>query len=273
MRRRDPPHWSRTVFVDHGSVYAELLREMIPAAVPQVNGVRKILADAGIGPGARVLDLACGIGRHIVPLGVAGYTVVGCDLSPRFVRDARRWARKEGLSSSQARFYVADYRTLGKRLHDAGEGPFDAALCLFTSTGFHGRDSDRSVFRSVLRLVRPGGVLIFETGDRDSILRRFQEVGVARSSTGLEVHEQRRFDRESSTMHSTWAFYRRGRGGHLLRLFGTEIAVRMYSLHELKELFQEAGWKYRHAYGDLASLEPVSSESRRLVVVLRRPIR
>jgi SAM-dependent methyltransferase len=246
---------------------------MVPAAVPQVEGIRKILAEEGVGPGSRILDLACGIGRHIVPLGVAGYEVVGSDLSPGLVREARRRARKEGLSTSRARFYVADYRTIGRSLRAAKEGPFDAVICLFTSTGFHGRESDRSVFRAVRRLVRSGGLLVFETGDRDSILRRFQEVGISRYPPNLEVHERRRFDLEASVMHSAWTFYRRGLQGHLRRLFETEITVRLYSLHELKELFRQAGWRYRRAYGDLETLNPVSFESRRLVVIVQRPAR
>lgn len=270
MRRTRQGHWTHQVFVKHAPVYAEALRSMIPAAIPQVEGIRKILAAEGIPPGGRILDLACGIGRHIVPLGIAGYEVVGCDLSPGFVREARRWARKEGLAPSRARFYVADYRRIGRTVRAAKERPFDAVICLFTSTGFHGRESDRAVFRAVRGLVRRGGLLIFETGDRDSILRRFQEFGSSRYPPNLEVHEHRRFDRESSFMHSEWTYYRRGPMGHLRRLFETEITVRLYSLHELKELFHQSGWRYRRAYGDLAKLEPVSFESRRLVVVLRR---
>jgi SAM-dependent methyltransferase len=244
---------------------------MIPSAKPQVDSIRGILQRAEIPSGARILDVACGIGRHSVLLGSSGYEVVGCDLSPGFVREARGRARMEGLSPSRARFYVADYRTIARTLREKREGPFDAAICIFTSLGYRGRRTDRAVLRGVKRLVRPGGLIIFETGDRDSVLRRFQEFGVNRYGSTLEVHERRRFDRERSTMRSEWNFYRRGPRGHLRRLFGTEITVRMYSLHELKDLFQEAGWKFRHAYGSLETLEPISSESRRLVIVAQRP--
>jgi len=271
MRPRQPLHWSRTVFVEHAPVYAEVLRATIPLATAQVEGIRRILDQVGVSSGSRILDIACGIGRHIVPLGLAGYEVVGCDLSPGFIREARRWAHKERLPPSRARFYVADYRSLGRTLRKAREGPFDVAICVFTSMGFHGRRTDRSVLRAVRRLVRPGGFMVFEAGDRDAILRQFQELGVHRYAPDLEIHERRRFDRERSTVHSTWTFYRRQPRGHLRRLFESEIHVRLYALHELKELFQEAGWKYRLSYGDLATLPPVSFESRRLVVVAQRP--
>jgi SAM-dependent methyltransferase len=271
MPPRLPPPWPRTIFVDHAPVYAGVLRATIPLAAAQVEGIRRILDRAGVSTGSRILDFACGIGRHIIPLGLAGYEVVGCDLSPGFIREARRWARKERLPSSRARFYVTDYRSLGRTLRHAREGLFDVAICIFSSMGFHGRRTDRSVLRAVRQLVRPGGLMIFEAGDRDSILRQFQEVYVHRYAPNLELHEQRRFDQERSTMHSTWTFYRRQPQGHLRHLLESEISVRLYSLHELKELFQEAGWKYRRSYGDLATLSPVSFESRRLVVVSQRP--
>lgn len=271
MPKRRPSHWSHQVFVENASIYAEVLREMIPLAAPQVEGIRKILEQARIEPGSRVLDIACGVGRHIVPLGLAGYDVVGSDLSPGLIREARLRAREEGLPRARARFYVSDYRALRRTLRKAKEGAFDAVICVFTSMGYHGLRTDRAVLRAASHLVRPGGIMIFETGDRDSVLRRFQEVGTEQLSTGLEIHERRRFDRERSTTYAIWTFYRRGPRGHLRRLFETEIVVRLYSLHELKQLFEEAGWKYTRSYGNLATLEPVSFESRRLVVVAQRP--
>jgi SAM-dependent methyltransferase len=271
MRPRRPSHWTHQTFVAQAALYAEALRSMIPSAGAQVEGIRRILDRARVPPHSRILDLACGIGRHSVPLGSAGYEVVGCDLSPGFIREARARARTEALPRSRARFYVADYRAIARTLRGRREGPFDAAICLFTSMGYHGRQADLAVLREVRRLVRPGGLFILETGDRDSVLRRFEELGVNRYGADLEVHERRRLDRESSTVRSEWTFYRRGPRGHLRCLFGTEITVRLYSLHELKDLFREAGWKYRRAYGSLETLEPVSFDSRRLVIVAQRP--
>ena len=271
MGRSRSPDWTRQAFVDHSRFYAEVLRATIPHAVPQVEGIRKILDQGGIGPGSRVLDIACGIGRHIVPLGVLGFEIVGCDLSPGFIRDARRWARKMHLA--RARFYVADYRTVARTLRKAKEHSFDAGICVAASMGYHGRGGDVTVLREVRRLVRPGGLFIFETVDRDAALRRFSEFGVTRYPGSLEVHEQRRFDREDSSISSVWTFYRRGSKGQLRQLFETKMRARLYSLHELKDLFREAGWKFQRFYGSLGTLEPPSFESLHVVAVARRPRR
>lgn len=264
-------HWSTTVFVRHAPVYAEILEAIAPRATAQVEGLVKILERAGIHPDGRVLDIACGIGRHAIPLASAGYQVVGCDLSPGLLQRARRRARLAHLPRSRIGFYQADYRAIGAELRRAGEPPFDAAVSIFTSMGYRGARSDRNVLRGLRRLVRPGGLFVLELADRDAVLRRFRPVDVVRWTPTLEQHERREFDRETSTMHSTWTFFRPSRRGHLRRVFETEITVRLYSLHELRDLMREAGWKYETAYGDLATLEPVSFESQRLVVVASNP--
>ena len=260
------------MFVEQAALYAEVLRAKARAALPEVRGIRRILDAQRISRDGRVLDIACGLGRHIIPLAKAGYRAVGCDFSPGFVEDAQKWARQSRLSADRIRFYLTDYRRVDRALRRAHEPPFDAAICIFTSMGHYGEKGDLTTLRAVHRAVRPGGVFIMEMGDRDSVLRRFEERAVDRVGRTLEIHELRRFDWERSTMRSLWTFYRRI-GRRRRKIFEQEISVRLYSLHELKSLFERSGWEYLRSYGSLTTLEPVSLESRRLVIVGRRPAR
>jgi len=50
--------------------------------------------------GGDLLDVPCGFGRHSVPLGRAGYRVVGVDRSEALLADARRRARGERAASA-----------------------------------------------------------------------------------------------------------------------------------------------------------------------------
>lgn len=260
------------MFVEQAPLYAEVLRSKARAALPEVRGIRRILDTHGIPRDGRVLDIACGIGRHIIPLATAGYRAVGCDFSPGFIDEARKRARRSRLSPDHLRFYLTDYRRVDRTLRRGREPPFDAAICIFTSMGHYGEKGDLTTMRAVRRAVRRGGVFIMEMGDRDSILRRFEERATDQVGKTLEIHERRHFDWERSTMHSWWTFYRCG-GGRRRKIFEQEITVRLYSLHELKSLFERSGWEYLGSYGSLTTLEPVSLESRRLVIVGRRPAR
>ena len=259
------------MFVRHPGVYLPYLRARAALGRREAAGVRTLLKRAGIVPPARVLDIACGLGRHVVPLGRAGFQVVGADLSPVFLAEARRAARKNGLCPPAVRFYRADYGDVARVLRVARERPFDAVLCLFTSTGFGTRREDDRVLRSLLPSTRPGGLFLYETGDRDWITRHFEPEGVSRPDRRHELHERRSYLRGRSEIHSEWTFYRRSTRRKLRREFAISIRVRLHTARSIRKLFRDAGWPVSRVYGNLAPLRRRSRSTHRLVVVARRP--
>jgi SAM-dependent methyltransferase len=103
-------------------------------------------------PGAKVLDLACGRGRHAVALRARGFDVTGVDLSPSNIAYAQRFA------DDLLRFRVHDMRLpLGE------PNRFDCVLNLFTSFGYFGSDAANIlVLRLVADALRPGGILVLD---------------------------------------------------------------------------------------------------------------
>ena len=269
-----PSKWTKHIFVDHAELYGEVLESLKPRAAADVRGLRRLLAREGVPPRGRLLDIACGIGRHVVPLASAGYEVVGSDFSPAYVARAREYAARRGLGEDRLRCIVSDYRKIDRTLTLARERPFDVAFALFTSLGHYGEAGDLAVLRAVRKVVRPGGLFVLEMGSRDWVVAHFKPKGklLAGPDSSLEIREERTFDWATSTISSKWTFFRRA-GGRRRRLLEEVITVRMYSLHELRSLFERAGWQFVRAYGDLVTLEPVSFRSHRLVVVGRRPTR
>jgi SAM-dependent methyltransferase len=73
------------------------------------------------GPGTRVLDVGCGVGRWSRLLAARGAEVLGVDLSPTMIAQARQRAAAEGVAG-RCRFEVRDLATL-----DLGER-FDLVL-------------------------------------------------------------------------------------------------------------------------------------------------
>jgi 2-polyprenyl-3-methyl-5-hydroxy-6-metoxy-1,4-benzoquinol methylase len=100
-----------------------------------------------IRPGARVLDLACGEGRHSLAAAALGAAVVGVDRDSEMLATARELA---AAGSLPAEFREAD---LGAPWTHLGE--FDAVL-LFNYL-------DRPRMPDVVACLAPGGVLIMET--------------------------------------------------------------------------------------------------------------
>ena len=90
-------------------------------------------------PHSRVLDLACGKGRHSITLFTHGYEVLGVDLSPQSIDHA------EYFSNEQLQFRVHDMREVipGER--------FDGVFNLFTSFGyFDSSEDNKKVLHALL---------------------------------------------------------------------------------------------------------------------------
>ena len=113
----------------------------------------------------RILDTACGTGKHAIALAQRGYDVTGADLSVGMVERARENAAAVG---SEARFVVAGFGELATKVEDA----FDALLCLgnslphvLTAEAVHETLTD---FAAVLR---SGGLLLIQNRNFDAIMR------------------------------------------------------------------------------------------------------
>jgi SAM-dependent methyltransferase len=65
-----------------------------------------------IGDGVRVLDLGCGIGRHVIYCHDMGLEAYGVDLSQVAVDVARNWCEKIGFLDAESRIQQADIRHL-----------------------------------------------------------------------------------------------------------------------------------------------------------------
>lgn len=118
-----------------------------------------LLDMAGVGPGARVLDLACGAGAQTIEaarrVGPAG-TVVACDISPTMLEHVRQNAEAAGLAN------IVTVESAAESLPDS-EGPFDAAISRLGLMLFPGPSS---AVEAVRRVLKPGArfaALVFTT--------------------------------------------------------------------------------------------------------------
>lgn len=106
-----------------------------------------------LAPGQRILDLACGGGRHSLAMAQNGADVVGIDIGPAAIASARRRAARAGLSVT---FEKGDVRQL------TYEAEFDAVTFLFGCfTEMSQADAERCL-QGVYRSLRPGGLFVLD---------------------------------------------------------------------------------------------------------------
>ncbi len=225
--------------------------QMWQAAPGDVDGVVEL---AGIAPPARVLDLACGPGRHTLELARRGFRVTGVDLSKFLLDEARRRAQEAGLA---VEFIQQDMR------HFQGNGEFDCALNLFTSFGFF-RDpaDDRRVVENAFRALKGGGVFVLDSMGKEILARIFNPRDWREHDEELWLYE-RKVQEDWSWIENRWIVVR----GGVRKEF--RISHRLYSAAELSRLMLECGFKRVEAYGDFQGA-PYDQDARRLVAVARR---
>lgn len=207
--------------------------------------------------GGALLDVACGFGRHAIPLAQDGFRVTGVDRSTPLLEEARQ--RAAVVADADAPELVqADYREL-----PFADASFDAAINLYTSLGYLGDEEDRTVLAEIARVLRPGGRLVIETMHRDLLVRVFQERGWQLLGEGRLLLEQRAFDPVSGVAQETQTLI--GSDGHRE---SRTFATRVYSATELVSMLREVGFEKAIAYGDLSGA-PFDTGTR-LVLVARR---
>ncbi len=117
-----------------------------------------LLANASLAPrGARTLDVACGRGRHALLLAGAGYPVRAVDRDAAHVAWLGALARRLHLPLDAA---VVDLEAAGA---DLGTGEWELVLVF--------RYLHRPLFPALVRSLRPGGVLLYETYTKDQAKR------------------------------------------------------------------------------------------------------
>ena len=105
-----------------------------------------------LAPGARVLDAACGKGRHAITLEQLGFSVDGFDLSPSNIVAAQEFENKHLL------FFVHDLR---EPLPMQNE--YDAIFNFFTSFGYFDESADNQrAFNTFAGGLKEGGLLVLD---------------------------------------------------------------------------------------------------------------
>jgi len=116
-------------------------------------------------PGARVLDIGCGVGRWSRLLAARGADVTGVDISPTMVEEARRRAQSEGVAD-RCRFHVRDISALDV------PGEFDLVLGVTVLQHILDPTALRAALQAIRSRVAPGGrIVLLEAAPAENVNR------------------------------------------------------------------------------------------------------
>lgn len=188
--------------------------------------------------GERVLDLACGTGRHSRELTRRGFEVVGVDISPELLEMAEREASEAGLEIS---FMQADLREL--ELSDE----FDLVLSLNDgAVGYFETDEEnRRTFEVVAQTLRGGGGHLMQLPNVLHAERNLPAKSwiVGESTLELSDHHWNAEDRyiEGSTVPIRF-------GEVFERYEEIPFRQRLYTVEELTEIYDSVGMRLANTF-------------------------
>jgi ubiquinone/menaquinone biosynthesis C-methylase UbiE len=218
----------------------------------EIAGVMTLLR---LRPGAKILDLCCGQGRHAVPLARAGYQMTGLDRSAFMLARAQEAAGEAGVG---VEWVQGDMRELPWREQ------FDACVNLFTSFGyFEKEEENQQVLVQVRNALKPGGVLLLDVSNRDYYLLRLWPKAWRRQGQAF-VLEETSFDPITCRFTASFTWVEDGREETLSHW------VRHYTAPELVSMLRCAGFSSMDIYGGFDGSE-FEIYSKRLIVLAQKP--
>lgn len=204
----------------------------------------------------KVLDIACGAGRHSLELARRGYDVTGFDLSKFLISEARTACRKAPEKPLKVHFLIKDMR------HFNFKAKYDLAVNLFTSFGFFEDDEENfSVIENASRSIKKGGCFVLDFLNKDHLINNL--VPYSRNKIGNEIMHQRRSIKDDFVTKKirivSWK-----------KELNFKEVLKLYTFPELEKAFRSFNLKITNKYGDYFGNPYNLKKSKRLIIFAKK---
>ena len=207
--------------------------------------IKNLISRFKIKTNQKVLDLACGKGRHSIYLNALGFEVLGVDLSPQNIQIANTF------SNPTLRFKEYDMRSPLKT-------KFDAIFNLFTSFGYFDMPSDDlKVINSIKQSLSSKGLGLIDFMNVQHVIDHLvPEETIHRE--GLIFNINRRFDGQSIVKNIEIIDND--------QIYNYKEQVRAYRLKDFHNMLNANGLQLLNTFGDY-NLSPFDeTNSKRLIL-------
>ncbi len=197
---------------------------------------------------AKVLDLACGKGRHSIYLSQLGFDVLGADLSENSISEASK------SNTDKLHFKVHDMRI-------PFEEKFDAIFNLFTSFGYFENDDDNlTTLKAIKESLNEYGFAVIDFMNVNQVLENLVPEEV-KTVEGIDFHIKRYL--KDNHIYKEIDFEDQGQKFHF-----TE-KVKALTLSDFENLMEEAGIFLLDLFGDYKLKKFHPTESERLIMIFK----
>lgn len=201
-------------------------------------------------PDSKILDLACGEGRHSFFLAKKGFDVTGIDLSERSIQIAKE------NNAYNVRFSIADMRTFSL------DTSFDYVFNLFTSFGYFQQTEDNlEVLKRIKLHLQNSGRLVIDFLNKTVVEKNL--VGKENKIVdGISFDISREI--KDAKVVKTIAFKVDGQK----QVYHEK--VQLFSLQDFEQMFTHVGFEIVQTFGNY-DLQPFDAEnSPRLIIIAKK---
>ena len=198
--------------------------------------------------GGKILDLACGKGRHAVYLNSIGYDVTGVDLSENSIEFAKQF------ENDTLHFDVHDMCKPYKQ-------QFDAVFNLFTSFGYFDKEEDNlNTIKAIKADLNEYGFGVIDFMNTEFIIDNLVPEET-KTVDGIEFKLKRYVDK--GYILKDIEFTHEGVD------YSYQERVRAFTLNDFKTLFEQAGVYLLDIFGDYKLHKFDAKESHRLIMIFK----
>lgn len=197
---------------------------------------------------AKILDLACGKGRHAIYLNSLEYDVTGADLSENSIAEASKFANEK------LHFKVHDMR-------EPFEEKYDAIFNLFTSFGYFEDDADNyKTLKAIHNSLTETGFAVLDFMNVDYVLANLVPEEV-KTVDGIDFHLKRYL--KDGHIYKEIDFEDQGKKYHY-----TE-KVQALRLEDFEKMMDKAGIFLLDLFGDYKLRKYYKTQSERLIMIFK----
>lgn len=213
--------------------------------------VDRLIDLLGLEKDEKILDLACGVGRHALEFARRGYDVTGLDLSKKYMKEASKEAEREGLD---VEFIQGDMRDFVR------EEYYDVVINFWSSFGyFETEDENLEVLKNVQRSLKKDGIFLIDVMGREILHNIFSEKDSSYVDEGFFL-EERRLKRDGDFLENDWILVKDG------EVKEHKFMYWLYSEDDIREMLKKVGFKKVNVYGDLKRGD-YSEDAERLIAI------
>lgn len=196
---------------------------------------------------SRLLDIACGRGRHSVYLNKKGFDVTGIDLSFSSIRFAQQF------ENEKLHFYVHDMRYLFYINY------FDIGFNLFTSFGYFETEKDHvNALKTFRKSLKKDGILVLDYFNSQKIMQNLTQQEVKRAD-GIDFYISKKV--AGGKIIKSISFE------HKNKDFSFKEEVKAFTFSDFESMFEKSGFKILKYFGDYSLNAYEETRSDRLIFI------